>query len=170
MDKLIVITEPENFDGESELVELMLREGIDRVHIRKYSATDAESLIAAIDSTLRPRLRVHYHKEIAEKFNIELHQKSRSCHSPEELSNDVEYQFLSPIYDSISKQGYKSRFNLATLRVSKNVYALGGVEPCRFAELEQAGFGGAAMLGYIWADHNPETIKKRIYAAIHHSQ
>lgn len=169
VDKLTVITEPENFSGERALVELMLRRGVDRVHVRKRRAEDAEALIAEIAPEFHGRLRVHYYPELASRYGCEMHLRERSCHSVDELREDVEYQFLSPIYDSISKEGYKSRFDLAELRVGGNVIALGGVTPEHFGELRAAGFGGAAMIGYIWADHKEETIKERIDAAIYNS-
>ncbi len=169
MDKLTVITEPENFSGEGALVELMLRRGVDRVHVRKRRAEDAEALIKGVAPELRGRLRVHYYPEIAERYGCAVHLSGRSCHSVEELRGDVDYQFLSPIYDSISKVGYKSRFDLRELRVGRNVIALGGVTPDHFGELKAAGFGGAAMIGYIWADHDEKTIKERVDAAIYNS-
>lgn len=186
MDKLIAITLPEPILHEAALVELMLRRGIDRVHIRKADVGVAEELIRAIPRELRPRLSVHYYAGLAEKYATGLHLSpgrglsrgntsarvvSRSCHALSELSSaDAgDYQFLSPIYDSISKSGYKSKFDITTLRVPANTYALGGVTPEKFEELAAAGFCGAAMLGYFWADLKPETIIKRIDAAIYHS-
>lgn len=94
---------------------------------------------------------------------------SRSCHSFSELDEllkledqereKYEYVFLSPIYDSISKAGYESKFlpteELEALLKGKyadlNVIALGGVTPDRFPELKRAGFSGAAMLGHLRA-------------------
>ncbi len=65
--------------------------------------------------------------------------------------------FLSPVFDSISKPGYGSRFSTEELReaagkglINAKVYALGGVDPSRFAELEALGFGGVALLGAAW--------------------
>lgn len=96
---------------------------------------------------------------------------SRSCHSLEEIENlcnpslknqffdgsSLEYVTLSPIFDSISKKGYKSRFNLNELKgilpsVPMKVIALGGVQPSYFSQLKSAGFGGAALLGYFFPD------------------
>ena len=69
----------------------------------------------------------------------------------------LNYVFLSPIFDSISKQGYRSAFDDATLKkasaegiIGQKVVALGGVTRERVALLEKYGFGGAAMLGDIW--------------------
>ena len=40
--KLIVITSPEFLPGETELMQAMLEEGLDRIHLRKPGCTAAE--------------------------------------------------------------------------------------------------------------------------------
>lgn len=183
--KIIAVTLPGFFEGEAALVELMLRRGIWRVHVRKPGATAAQvaALIGEIAPELRPRLSVHYFPDVAQAMGTGLNLNaacpvapagfrgvlSRSCHSQAELANDVDYSFLSPIFNSISKPGYEARFDLDTLRVDRRTVALGGVVPENLGRLRRAEFGGAAMLGYLWADLNPETIKSRIDAAIYHS-
>lgn len=163
----------------------MLRRGIDRVHVRKPGASDADvrRLLEAVAAELRGRLSVHGFQTLAVEYGAGVHLNaanpiapvgfsgvvSRSCHSPAEIAYDVDYQFLSPVFDSISKIGYESKFRLETLRVSHRTIGLGGVTPERFGELRRAGFGGAAMLGWIWADKDIETIIDRIDAAVYHS-
>ena len=78
-----------------------------------------------------------------------------------------DYCFLSPIYDSISKVGYKSNFEKKELHEAKQsgiltdkCIALGGVTPKHIPELIEMGFGGAAFLGYAW--RNPERFIKEI--------
>ncbi len=76
-------------------------------------------------------------------------------HSIEQLdqSENFDYVTLSPIFDSISKPGYKSAFNLENISRyirGKKVVALGGVTPDKFPALRDAGFFGAAMLGHFW--------------------
>ena len=85
---------------------------------------------------------------------------SRSCHSIAELEQHLplcHYLFLSPIFDSISKEGYGSAFSPAQLAeacrqglIDQQVIALGGITSQRFAQLKAWGFGGAALLGDIW--------------------
>lgn len=87
---------------------------------------------------------------------------SRSCHSLDEVKawkSHCAYVFLSPIYDSISKQGYRSAFSKQVLLkasaegiIDQQVVALGGVSYQRLAEVEQLGFGGYAMLGEAWKE------------------
>ena len=84
---------------------------------------------------------------------------SRSCHSLEEVKRYKSicgYVFLSPIFDSVSKQGYASAFTDETLKqassdgvIDGKVVALGGVTPDKISYLRQLGFGGAAMLGCV---------------------
>jgi len=74
----------------------------------------------------------------------------------------LDYCFLSPVYDSISKAGYRAagflapgegrrrRLAAALGRSPVPVLALGGVGPGKLAELRDAGFAGAAVLGAVW--------------------
>jgi thiamine-phosphate pyrophosphorylase len=64
---------------------------------------------------------------------------------------------LSPIYDSISKQGYRAAFTREELLkaaqdgiIDNKVYALGGVTFSRLEEVKALGFGGAMILGDAW--------------------
>ncbi|MBR0324552.1 MAG: DUF554 family protein, partial [Selenomonadales bacterium] len=85
---------------------------------------------------------------------------SRSCHSLEEVvryKDQCDYVFLSPIFDSISKEGYGSTFPEETLQeaykqgiIDSKVIALGGIKPEHAPYLKANGFGGMAYLGYVW--------------------
>lgn len=85
---------------------------------------------------------------------------SRSCHSMDELrewQDRCDYLSLSPIFDSISKQGYRAAFTDDELRraaseclIDSKVMALGGVTFARLAEVERMGFGGGMILGDAW--------------------
>lgn len=187
---------PEFVPDEAYLIQRMLQWGIDRVHIRKPGCSVAQlaALVEEIPEKFHSRLSIHDRHELCERFtgvwphlngrNPDVPQGydggfSRSCHSFEELLKEpsASYSFLSPVFDSISKSGYASAFNYNDLKrasekflINNKVIALGGVVPERIPELKELGFGGAAMLGYIWADLNPEHIKNHIDAAIYHSQ
>ncbi len=103
---------------------------------------------------------------------------STSCHSLEELAQrkhegysvnmgseeqpklerrHFDYLSLSPIFDSISKQGYRAAFSYQQLSEAKaeglidqRVLALGGVTFDRMEEVSQMGFGGGMILGDAW--------------------
>lgn len=171
----IGFTLPEFIDGEAEQVVRLLDSGIDIMHIRKPGAElpRLRELIGSIPERYHPRLRIHDYFDLTHEFRLAgVHLNSRnplpprdcasvtrSCHSLQELDVPLpgggmpEYQTLSPIFDSISKPGYSSRFDIDGLRpyiLGKNVVALGGVTPDRFGLLRDAGFLGAAMLGCLW--------------------
>ena len=167
----IVITSPKILEGEAGLIQYLLDYGVDYVHIRKpdFSLKVVEEIIRAIPDSYHPRLKLHSHFELMEKYKlggVHLNSRnpeppkisgkiSRSCHSLEELDRpgNIEYQFLSPIFDSITKKDYRGRFdidNLTSYIYNKKVIALGGVTPERFELLRKTGFRGGALLGYIW--------------------
>ena len=82
---------------------------------------------------------------------------SKSLHSLDDFESvtGLDYIFLSPVFDSISKSGYKASFDLEKISSfirGKNVIALGGVTPDKFPFLKSTGFLGAALLGYFFPE------------------
>lgn len=83
---------------------------------------------------------------------------SKSFHYVEELTSNryqLDFATLSPIFNSFSKTGYNSAFDIDTLahilsQINCNIIALGGVTPMHFDILKKVGFRGAAMLGYLF--------------------
>ena len=82
-----------------------------------------------------------------------------SAHGFSEIQSlpfNTDYVFLSPIFDSISKKGYRSGFDDPQIisafnrDTDRKVIALGGVNNDRMARCEELGFEGYAMLGHIW--------------------
>lgn len=171
--KVIVITDPSYISDETTKIEKLLDCGVDYVHIRKpdWSLREVRDLIEGIPYSARKRLKLHGHFELLHEMNLggaHLNRRnktapytankiSRSFHTVKELDEATRYEYvtLSPIFDSISKSGYLSHFNIEKLHnfiSGKNVIALGGVTPEKFLLLRQKGFSGAALLGYIWGD------------------
>ncbi|MCM1005693.1 MAG: thiamine phosphate synthase [Prevotella sp.] len=172
----IVITSPKSVPDEAAKITRLLESGAaDWVHIRKpeWELSRIGELIEQIPKELHPRLKLHSGPELLEQFEciggLHLNSRmpdvpvkgkalSRSCHTIEELAKADSFQYvtLSPIFDSISKPGYGTAFNLDELRdvltANRNVIALGGVTPQRFRVLAKVGFAGAALLGYVWND------------------
>ncbi|PIP54464.1 MAG: thiamine phosphate synthase [Bacteroidetes bacterium CG23_combo_of_CG06-09_8_20_14_all_32_9] len=96
---------------------------------------------------------------------------STSLHSLEEIQKvdkKFDYAFLSPVFDSISKQDYKSKFDLQNLQKFskflkiKNIIALGGIDEDKIDTVKDMGFSGIALLGAIWQNANPVEKFKRI--------
>lgn len=78
-----------------------------------------------------------------------------------------EYVFLSPVFDSISKIGYRNTFNEDSLvkmiqRSSFKVVALGGIDEDKIEKAIELGFYGVALLGGIWKSNEPVEKFKRI--------
>ena len=180
---VIVITKPEFFEGEAEQIVQLLDSGrADLVHIRKPlvsladSARGLERLIQALPARLYGRLVLHDGHQLAIKYGLRgVHLNSRhpqppegfkgavsiSCHSLKELAEcrkqPYAYMSLSPIFDSISKRGYRSAFSaddIAAARsqglIDERVMALGGITFDKITEVEKMGFGGAMILGDAW--------------------
>lgn len=172
--QVIAITPPYFYQEEADRIAEALASRFDRVHIRKpgSSAEDFERLLAAIPADLLPRISIHDHFPLAEKYPVGgLHLNSRnpfrhngawkglisiSTHNPREAVIEsacgCDYVFLSPIFPSFSKPGYGPRkvYEEFSCEIDEAVIALGGVTFDTFPELEAAGFGGAAMLSEAW--------------------
>lgn len=171
MMRLIAITRPCFFEGEHNAICSLIDRGWWRIHIRKPDADPASMarLLAAIPENYRHAISLHDHLHLADEYGLggvhlnmrnprpPLHwhgMVSRSCHSLEEVAlySRLDYLTLSPVFDSISKPGYKSRFDLSDLdpKSLHNVFALGGVTHSLLPQLSAAGFAGAAMLSEAW--------------------
>lgn len=177
----IVITSPDSIEYESGKIVTLLNNGVDYLHIRKpnWEKGRMENLIESIPEEYYSKLKLHDHYDLVVKYGLggiqlnsrnsipvkEIGKVSFSAHSVEEVENkiselrdmniELEYSTLSPIFDSFSKTGYKSRFDIEDLKSKikgKNVIALGGVEPELFNILKENEFYGAAMLGCVWKD------------------
>ncbi len=175
--KLLIVTRPDFFVGEGECIRQLFEAGLERLHLRKPGSerVDVERLLNAVPARFHRRMVLHDHFALASEYStggIHLNARnpvapcgfagsvSRSCHSLEEVAEWkplCDYLFLSPVFDSISKNGYLSSFSSERLFNARNVglidgrvFALGGVEGSRFPRLAEWGFGGAVLLGDIW--------------------
>ncbi len=172
----IAITQPFTVDEECAFIRHLLANGFDIVHLRKPDADIdyCRDLLQQLSPSLRSRIVIHDHYSLYEEFalrgvhlnrNVEKYplnyrgQRSRSCHSIEEVvrfKHDYDYLFLSPIFDSISKPDYRSKFSHFELLsasqrgvIDSRVVALGGVTLDKLSYLQSLGFGGFAMMGGI---------------------
>lgn len=182
---LIVISHTEMMENESYYIEKFLNEGVDYFHIRKPALSDfeAEKLVKKIPEYLLPKLSIHGNYSLLNKFNLGgIHftsktkhsindyknlslRKSISCHSFKEIDsfiNQVDYAFLSPVFNSISKKNYSGKFNGQETKsflenhLKEKIVALGGISESNIEKVYELGFTSAAMLGSIW--ENPEKI------------
>ncbi len=147
MFTLIAITPPEPFEGEAEQICTLLGSGrVDLVDIRKPGNPEAAARLLDECRAYADRIFVH--------------DRRRSCHTLAEVverKREMDFVSLSPIFDSISKPGYRSRFTPEELReahrqgiIDSQVYALGGVTFAKIEQVKSLGFGGAMILGDAW--------------------
>lgn len=174
---VIIITPPRSLPDEESIVNRLFENGLHLLHLRKPGADreTLENFIRGIAPRFRERVIVHDHFELVEEYGLKgIHLKhdqaatftereryphvSVSCHSFEEIGSlafTPDYVFLSPVFDSISKPGYNTAFDLNLLKeklktVPVPVVALGGILPDKVTACRKAGFDGVALLGYIW--------------------
>ncbi len=179
----IVITPPylkNNFDSEIRAIEQLFVKGLELIHVRKLDV-DEKTYFAYIKSLLDvcepSSITIHHRDDLAAKYSlggvhlsyarsiefspIEGYRYSVSCHTIEELvevhrMGFAQYQFISPIFDSISKQGYSPSIDFEQLRSylsqarSTKTVALGGIDKCNTPQVKDLGFDGIALLGAVW--------------------
>ena len=174
----ILFTYPEEVPYERNLIINLMNEGWDYLHLRKpgHSVDETRNYLELLPVELHQKIVLHDHYELADEFelaglnwNKRNAEKSRgvnffsySAHSFDEidqLDDQLEYVFLSPVFDSISKSNYTSAFADTEQLKSKlknsdhKVIALGGVTAEKVNEVKDLGFAGYAMLGHIWKPH-----------------
>lgn len=155
----------------------MFESGLERLHLRKPDCAVEEyrQLLEAIPSCYHDRIVIHEHFDLLKEYNlagVHLNRRnpekpswwkghvSRSCHTFEEVNECkhlYDYVSLSPIFDSISKQGYTSAFIQEEIRcaqakgiIDSKVLALGGITYENMQDAMRMGFGGVMILGDAW--------------------
>ena len=175
--KIIAITVPKMIDEDAYLISNLLKMGIHSIHLRKPEATinECRQLLTKLTDAERAKIIIHDYPELYTEFSLKgIHInknitslpdgyngfKTRSCHSFEEIKRyktEYDYLFLSPIFDSISKVGYKSGFTKEELLkastsgiIDHKVIALGGITLDMLPYFRELNFGGIAMIGGIY--------------------
>lgn len=195
---LIVITPPESHCDEPQLVARILESFPVALHLRKPGAKARQiaGYLNQIPAGLHPRIMVHGHAELLAQFSLNgIHftekartgqvrliqglrqQRPKVCISSAfhhiadiaEHGGLFDYIFLSPIFDSISKSGYRAAFDQDALkrflsRTGQAVIALGGIDEQRLDGVANLGFKGAAVLGAVWQAHDPVAAAGRLWA------
>ncbi|GAC1442537.1 MAG: thiamine phosphate synthase [Sediminibacterium sp.] len=200
---VVIITPEQNAPREIELVNHFLEKGARRIYLRKPSfelddyrnylnqiATHYHSFISLPDhfellTTYGP-MGIHLKSDPAGKKNFNSNSLpvkpsaiSASFHSWEEIEEDLfpfDYVFISPVFDSISKKGYKAGIDIAgaarikKIRKDRGVHcpaiiALGGVTAATIPLLQEQGFDGIAVLGSLWESPDPVMAFREIMQA-----
>lgn len=190
---VIVISNPTAIADEQTVIQQLFGEGLEVFHIRKkeFSENEMRTFIEQIPEKYLRNIVLHSHYLLAEDYNLKgIHVPvdfkneasngtlSVSFHSLDEVEkfeNKFDYGFLSPVFDSISKEGYKSKFDFPELKTylvnKKNsnngtrnglLIALGGIDEDKIDIVKELGFSGIALLGAIWQSEKPLEKFKRI--------
>ncbi|HIT48318.1 MAG TPA: bifunctional hydroxymethylpyrimidine kinase/phosphomethylpyrimidine kinase [Candidatus Coprenecus stercoripullorum] len=181
--RLVAITPPEYLPQEGNAIAAIIESGAAYVHIRKPGTgrKEMEALLRSVPERLRGRIVLHDMHELAADYGVGgIHLNRRngnipgnftgrisvSCHTLEETvhwKDKCDYLFLSPVFDSISKPGYMQAFSPSVLRearesgtIDRKVLALGGITPANAGKAMAFGFGGAAVLGWLWEGYGPD--------------
>jgi len=178
-EKIIVISSPTAVPSEIDEVCALFDAGLKQFHVRKpdFMHSDMENYIKSIPIEYHKYLVLHSHYGLAVKYNlkgIQIGFKSiqytslysgKFCYfgySAHSFSEIEEYKdffthfFISPVYNSISKQDYKSNFSAAQIAnfIDKNnsvkLIALSGLNEDNCCRTINLGFQCAAFLGAIW--------------------
>ena len=175
MTRLIVISNETDLKDETRLVNELFMQGMELFHLRKpfWTLEDQKRFLSSIQPEYLSLISVHQHHETiatfrlkhqhvkeSERENCFIHdqvKKSTSFHDIETMSQEKkkwDYSFLSPVFNSISKQDYTGKLDLRQLKPAdlSGVYALGGIQKNTIASVFKMGFTGAAVLGAIWKE------------------
>ncbi len=206
--EFILISKPDTTDHQTEIDCVMkgFAAGLQIFHLRKPDATEAEVelWLNNIATEYHPEIVLHQHFRLAHSYQVKgihLPEKTReiasiqdyrkifpgrtvstSCHNVAELLHltAYDYVFLSPVFDSISKQGYLANINFhaASSEIRKikqqygrcRIFALGGVSVERIATLKNHQFDGIAVLGAVWESSDPLLQIKQFIRAVNLSR
>jgi thiamine-phosphate pyrophosphorylase len=182
MFELVVISGPAMLAGEAVLIQQLFEEGLEYFHLRKPDADEqaVRALIEAIPAVYHDRIVMHGFFHLMSAYNLRrwhFREEHRVATAVETLAQEKDkgyilstsvhdlttlqqlpplfaYTFFSPVFDSISKQGYKGvaddKFYLSQEYKLVPVIALGGIDAGNIKKAVEMNFDGAAVLGTIW--------------------
>ncbi len=181
--KLVLISDPSPVAQESFIINSLFKAGLMHFNLRKplSSRSEVEILMDGIEPRYYSRISIHQYHELAPIYGLKrihytekarqeaaflklLEQKeegyvlSTSIHHLSTLGSmgNFDSVFYGPVFNSLSKPGYKSRldpsFFLDKGEVRTEVIALGGISPVNLSKVCKMNFDGAAVLGTIWND------------------
>lgn len=190
--KLIALSYPSDYKDEHSIINTLFSSGLEILHLRKPNCNINQmiSLLDKIDAKFYNRIVIHSHYELCNDYSLKgIHfthktrhliekykdspiHKSISCHDFIEVlkyRDTMNYCFISPVFDSISKVGYRSNISLDELsNYSKetNLVALGGINSDNIQQVKQTKLYGAAILGYLWQSIDVQKAFKEIQTQI----
>jgi thiamine-phosphate pyrophosphorylase len=189
---LRILSYPTYFDEEYKVITSLMERHDFIFHLRKPGASVEQynEYLKCIPSALHHRIVLHDAFELKDMYALNgLHfsgknrykafhlnfkgRKSTSCHSIKEakqLDGVFDDILLSPVFPSISKQGYRGEIKMHEVkfflkqRRQSNIIALGGIDQYTIKHLKDYLFDGIAVLGAVWRTNpgNEKVIHKNI--------
>lgn len=183
MTNLIVISSEVDVENEVSIVNELFYEGLELFHLRKpeWPVEMQRDFLKKVNPDFLNNISVHQNYQTVSEFDLKychVKEKDRRAYSQEDSLNAAvgkikkstsfhdynelqfqshlwDYCFLSPVFDSLSKPGYKSSFKKdfqIEADLYQRVFALGGVTQNNIEEIFKKEFYGAAVLGEVWQD------------------
>jgi len=176
---LIVISPENNLKNEIANLHALFAEGLAVFHLRKpnHSIEDWRNYLNLVDKKYHNRIVLHNHFDLCKEYKVKgVHFKEGNRIGDIEIENSVQnyldmgltvsssfhskidiakcnatftYHFLSPVFNSISKVGYKGK-GFDVNASNKTTIALGGITNENIPEAKQLGYNGMAVLGHLW--------------------
>lgn len=178
--ELHILSYPENFPGEIELISALFQAGMGNFHLRKpnFQESELREFMTRIPEEFHHKIIVHGFPKIAEEFCAKgVHFKSSNVNLVNEMKSNLmikgysahrlneinefgarfDYYFISPVFKSISKPDYQGeliesdmRKFLRTSKMYDRLVALGGIDDTTILKAREIGFRKFAVLGYLW--------------------
>lgn len=186
--ELIVITPEDDLQQESLFLRRLFDLGLKRLHLRKphYSKDEMRRWLDIMPEQFHTKVVLHDHHTLVDEYTVggvHLNRRnplppedyrgsiSSSCHKLEELASlasGYDYCFFSPVFTSLSKKDYHPTYPPEGLIAARNAgiinhraVALGGIVPANIANVKEWGFGGVAVLGYLWSSRDEDELIDR---------
>ncbi|GAA4850060.1 thiamine phosphate synthase [Algivirga pacifica] len=197
---LIVITSPQisekaTINKEIALWVEMFEKGLEILHLRKPGASveQYKAYLTALPKQYYSSVMLHDAFELMGEFALrgihyaernrpkkvhsKPYQQSASFHQLKQLKEEghaLDYVFISPVFDSISKKGYKEGFDKGVLeetikKSSYRVMALGGIDAHNCQKALALGCSGVVALGSIWEQEAPVQSFQELLSAVNAS-
>lgn len=181
---LAILTANEAIENEVEAIQALLENGLEFLHLRKkkYFKNELKNFIESIDKKWYNKIVLHTHPQLVLNYDLKgfhfnrsypynekmvqqlkaenktLSVSSHSICDMSEYSLEVDYQFVSPIFPSNSKENeadlmdHTKLKNYLVLKPGSKFIALSGIDISNIDKALELGFDGVAVLGYAWND------------------
>jgi len=198
---IVLISPEMDLNNEIQILHQLFDVGLEFYHFRKpdKSLQEHRDYLNRIDVKHHDKIITHYFHELAVEFNLKgIHLQeqvridfgtdlekyvmensktlsvSSSFHNPSDLEScsvNFNYHLLSPVFSSISKQGYEGK-GFDVNGTNKIIIGIGGVNEQTIDATLNLGYRGIGVLGGVWNSKDPVEAFlsiKRKYDELNHS-